>query len=1506
MRKIIHIKHFVRSTIILIMVCYFGLIAVLNLSFIQRQLSAIAASELEKIMKTEVSIGNIDLGLLNRIIIQNVTLKDREKHEMLKISRLSAKIDITPLLHGKIRISSVQLFGLNARLNRKTPDSPTNFQFVLNAFASKDTVKKETNIDLRINSVLIRRGQIYYDILSEPETPDRFNAKHIGIQNISATVSLKALTKDSVNAQIRRMSFNEDSGFKLKKLAVKMIATPRLLTVSDLEIQLPNTALAIDSLTATYDSVPQFPKLDKGTAYQMKLNASITPADIAMFVPALKHFDSPIDFRLALEGKGNQTRCTDIYVSGNKQTLLLKAQGMVNHWNRKEDLYLFGQVSQLDADAQGLAWLFHNLTGKESTPSAVKRLGDVHFNGDVSGYLHQLTTHGTLTSEAGTIQANVTMHRLKDASYRSYSGKIISTQLNLGTLLGQEQTLGNTSFDIELQGLRYKDGKPESYIKGTISSLAYKQYEYHNILLDGQYTPGGFDGKISMNDPNGEIEINGHIATQQPVPDFNLRASINRFCPNKLNLTKKYADTDFSLNLLADFSGNSIDDIQGKISIDSIRMHSPEEEKCYSLDHFIIQAGTTGTNNEKQIEIRSPFLNGKVEGHYSYRTLPVSILKTVHRYLPSLLASGKEMPASDNNFRFQLQMDDAEFLSKVADIPLQLAMPVSLQGYFDDNRTRIQVRAYAPEFTYKGAYYEAGTFLCDNTEEGLQCQLRANKRMKKGSMVNLAVNALAKEDQLKATVNWGNNTADTFSGMIGATASFEKPESGEKLSTRIDIQPSQIVLNDSIWTIHPSEVIIDQGIIDVRNFLFEHQDQYVRANGRIGKTETDSCTVDLSNINLQYIMDIIQFHAVKFNGLITGRVHLHHVLDKPVMNARLDVKNFSLNDALLGRGDIKAAWDNELGGIRLLADIRENKQYSTYVDGYISPKEKGLDLHIRAGGTNLAFLQPFIDGIFTNMQGRVFGNVRLFGPFAGLDLEGSAQADASMKVDILNTAFKVHADSVHIRSGHFGFDNVQIADMEGHTGTVNGSLDHRKLKHLTYNFRFNTNNMLVFHTEKETPEFPFYGTIYTTGEVLLRGGNNALNVDGTLRTDPRTSFTYVTATATEATSNQFIEFVDRTPKRQQEHIYTEVYHPLNVVKEEEEDDTPLDMHLNFQIEATPDATMRIVMDPVAGDNISANGSGNLRINFYNKGDFLIFGNYNIEEGIYKMSMQNVIRKDFVLQSGGTVSFNGNPRQANLNVQAVYTVNSASLNDLVADASSTKGTVRVNCLLNLSGNLTSPTLKFDLDLPTVSDEDRELVRSLTSTEEQMNTQIIYLLGIGKFYTYDYNNNANQSDATSSLAFSTLSGQLNNMLSQVIDSQNWNVGTNLSTGENGWTDVEAEAILSGRLLNNRLIINGNFGYRDNALQNTNFVGDFEAMWMLTKNGEFRLKGYNETNDRYFTKSTLTTQGIGLMYKKDFDNWRELFDWILLRRRKRQKPTEEQPAAQQKRNQETKLTD
>lgn len=923
MSKFRKVKHIVRFTIIIALVCYFGIIAVLSLPFIQKRLSVLAAQELSRIMQTEVSIGNIDLGLLNRVIIQNVYLEDKSGQELLKVARLSAKIELSPLLHGRIRISSIQLFGLNAHLNRQTPESKPNFQFILDAFASKDTVKKKSNIDLRINSVLIRRGQIYYDLLSAAQTPGRFNTNHLGIQNFSATLSLKALTPDSLNAQIKRLSFNEQSGFKLKKLALKLTANHYGLQANNVEVSLPQSELAIDTLAVAHDSTSSFPIFNNDTQYMARMHASIALSDLAMFVPSFAHFDDDINLRIALEGKGYQTKCTDIYLSNDDQSLLLKGEAMINHWNEKNNLFLFGNLSQLDADKEGISWLIQNLTGKANAPDILQRIGDISFNGDISGYLNQLTTHGTLLTDVGNIRANVTMHSDTITHLHSYSGKIISPELNLGMLLNQEKTLGNAAFDIELQGFKYNNGKAESYIKGNISSLTYKQYEYRNIMLDGKYTPGGFNGKLSLDDSNGNIEINGHFATRQAVPDFNLRAVVRNFRPNDLHLTDKYKDTDMSLNLTADFSGHSIDDMQGKISIDSVSVNAPEEAQCYYLDNLSITAGNTGKNKEKQIEIHSPFLNGSVKGNYSYRTLPASILKTLQRYIPSLLALNKELPETNNNFQFHFQLDNTELFSKVLNIPIELGMPATLNGYFDDSRTRLQIQGYLPEFVYNDSYFESGTFLCSNTADELECQVRINKRMKKGGMINFSVNSLVAADKLKTTIHWGNNVPSTFSGVVETMTSFRKSEEKNRLSTTIDIRPSKIILNDTIWKVHPSKITIDKDLIEIDDFLFEHQDQYVRANGRIGKEQTDSCLVDLSNINLQYVMDIIQFHAVKFNGLITGRVHLHNVLDKPVMYTRLSVKDFSLNDALLGLGDIKGEWDNELGGVRLHADIKK-------------------------------------------------------------------------------------------------------------------------------------------------------------------------------------------------------------------------------------------------------------------------------------------------------------------------------------------------------------------------------------------------------------------------------------------------------------------------------------------------------------------------------------------------------------------------------------------------------
>lgn len=1470
------LKYFVRILLGILLGIYLGLIVLLNIPYVQGRLSAFVSKELRSLLNTEVTVGKIDMGLLNRIIVEDVLLHDRDDEELLKVARLSAKFELLPLLKGRIAISSVQLFGFNIRMTKDTPEAVPNFQFVLDAFASKDTTDTETNLDLRINSVLIRRGRISYNVLSEPETPGKFNANHIAVKNLSATLSLKALSNDSLNAAIRRFDFEEQSGFAMNKLTVKVVANRNRLDIKDFDIELSETALRMDSLMLTYDSISGLARMEEGTASSGALRGSVVLKDFAPFVPALSRMEEPLYMLADFSTHGKNLDCPSLRIANRNQSLLIAGEAALSNWDAGTNMYIYGKLSNLTLTREGIEVLMSGLAGK--APAIVQRVGNVRCRGEAAGYLHDLTLTGILNTDAGTLRTDVMMSKNPDRGSRTYSGSVASADLNVGCLLGKEDKWGKADFNVDLKGFNYEGHYPESYIKGIVASLEYSGYRYENILLDGVYKDGGFNGKLALDDENGSVQIDGSFNTEQAVPDFNLKAVVKNLRPHELHLTDRYEHADLSLSLTADFTGNSIDDMNGRISLDSLQLNAPDDGG-YFLNNLTVTAGQV--DGKKEVRITSPFLTGVVRGDYSYHTIPASVVQTVQRYIPSLL-SINDLPRPHNNFLFDIRLENAEMFSKLFGVPLELNLPATLKGYFNDTEEQLRVEGHFPGFSYNGTHYDSGVLLCENPSDRFRCSLRGAMLLKSGAMLNLSVEGDAKDDMLSTTINWGNNTDVTYGGKFAARTHFFKTEGNRPLlQADIDIQPTEVVLNDTVWHMHPSHIAVDSGRVFVDNFLFEHQDQHLKIDGRFTAKETDSCLVDLKNIRLDYVLDIVRFDDVAFGGLITGRVNLKSVMKNPVMQTRLRVHDFRLNHALLGDADITGTWDKELGGVRLNAQIEEAGGVSaTHATGYVSPKLKGLDLYMQARRTNIGFLQPFIEGIFSELDGRMDGHVRLYGDFKHLDLEGEVKGSMEAKIDALNTYFQIREDSIHIASGSIDFRNVKIFDREGHEGTVNGYLHHTKLKNLMYHFNIQGNNLLMYDT-REAGDMSFYGRVYGTGNVVLNGGNNAMTVDASLTTGRNTTFTYITGVTTEATSNQFITFVDKTPKRIQDNVETHLYHHSNAQEEEEEEGPPMDLRINMLIDATPDASMRIIMDPVAGDNITATGRGTLQVNYFNKGDFRMFGSYVIDQGLYKLSMQEVIRKDFTLNSGGTVTFTGDPYEANLDVQAVYTVNSASLSDLVVDQSRSQSTVKVNCLMNLTGNLSNPDIKFDLELPTVREEDRELVRSVTSTEEQMNTQIIYLLGIGKFYTYDYANDQS-SNATSSLAFSTLSGQLNNMLSQWMDNKNWNIGANLSTGEKGWTDVEAEAILSGRLLNNRLIINGNFGYKENVMSNTNFVGDFEAIWLLTPNGDFRLRGYNQTNDRYFIKSTLTTQGIGIMYKKDFNTWDDLFHRFAWKRR------------------------
>ena len=393
----------------------------------------------------------------------------------------------------------------------------------------------------------------------------------------------------------------------------------------------------------------------------------------------------------------------------------------------------------------------------------------------------------------------------------------------------------------------------------------------------------------------------------------------------------------------------------------------------------------------------------------------------------------------------------------------------------------------------------------------------------------------------------------------------------------------------------------------------------------------------------------------------------------------------------------------------------------------------------------------------------------------------------------------------------------------------------------------------------------------------MKGISGQVNISGDVTPLEGSTFTYNASVENYLNTQKFITFRDKTKKTTSQRFV-----PIPLTRNDDNKEVSTNLYCDFNINLTPAAQIRVLMDEASDEYITLYGNGVLKASYYNKGKFGLYGLYNVTGGKYEMSIQNVLRRDFVFADGGTITFVGDPYDATLNLNASYMVSGVYLSDLSLGSSFTNNTVRVNCLMNITGTPENPLVNFDLDMPTVNADEKQMIRSLIDSEEDMNQQVMYLLTIGRFYTKTSNNsiqNENNRDQTSlamqSLLSGTISSQLNSMLGQFVTNKNWNIGANISTGDEGWNNAQYEGTVSGRMFNNRLLFNGQFGYRDNVkTANTSFIGDFELQYLLLPSGNLSVRAYNQANERYFTKASLNTQGIGLLMKKDFDSLKDLF--------------------------------
>lgn len=1414
--------------------------------------------ELSTRLKSKVTVGKIEYKLFNSVKLNDLYVQDLERDTLIYVDETKANFNLRAIFSGKIIFTGLEFKNLYGNLKVDTTGH-TNLDFVIKAFK---TPKKESSsvITYKIDHLKIRNSRFSYSKQNGKPTRNAaiINPDSLRLSNINADIILHLMRKDTLSAEIKSLSMSEKSGFTLKKLSTQMQASTHGAKIQFIELLLPASQLNLTDIELKYDSLADFKHFVEKVKWNAPINnSSISFADFSAFIPEFKGINKSVTLKGQVSGRISSLRFKKMELKYGK-SLSLNADLDLSGLPYINETFIYGQINELKADKRDIQDIVSGLSKKPFVlPKELNQLGTVIYKGNISGFLSNLVAYGNLKTNMGSISTDILVQLENKFKDLNYNGTVKSNNFELGKLLSNKN-LGKASFSFNTNGIKKAGEAIRGNVKATVNEIEFNQYVYRDIAMDGKYDGTGFDGAIKLSDENINADFKGVIDLTKKLPVFDFELDVKDVNPHALHLIKTYPGALLSFSGRTNMIGNSPDNINGIILFDSIKLTNIDKTLNINEIKFISNIDGNNTN----FLINSDYVNGSFKGDFKYSNVSSTINKIIQYYLPALSVSTKKYSKTQNHIDIDLIIENTDEISEVLNLPYQLKGTSTIKGSIDERQNKINITGNFAEFRAKKQSFENIILSIENQQQQLKLTTRAQMPDKKGS-TRLYLFAAAAKDSVTTQLGWQNSSKITNAGEFQTITKFRNIDN--KLAVKMNILPTQVIISDSIWDIRASKIELNPDkTIAIDNFKFENKEQFIHINGKVSQNLTDGVTVSMKDVDVDYVMQVLKLKGISFGGHVTGKAELISLLKQPVLLAELDVKKLLINNKLIGDTKVNSAWDNENKQILLGAEMYdENKKEIAIAKGVYVPKNDSLDVTFDTKGIAIGFLNTYFESVAQNVKGLGHGKFRMYGRSKNLGFEGNIFVDKGQAtIKMLNTTYFFN-DTVRLTRKTIAIKNMKIYDEEKNQGNMTGLITHNGMfQNMKYNVDVYGKKILAMNTRSSDNDY-FFGRAYATGTVNIQGDTKEAVISINAVSQPKTKCYIQMGGASSASDNSFINFINTRSRTEKEIDIKKTGSNFNVV-------------VDMKIDVTPDAELELIIDPKGGDAIKGKGSGNLRVQFDSFSDMKLYGTYAIDAGSYLFTLQTVIRKEFKIDKGSTIQWTGNPFDAQVDIRAIYPL-TASLSDLLEDVSSStnRGSVPVNCVLNLSENLIQPTIKFEIDLPLSDESMKQRVRSIINTEEMMNRQIAYLLVLSKFYTPDNKGNAGLNN-TISFAVSTFSAHLNNLIQKSLNTNNLSLGVDWQKSELQTDEVKAQL----NYQNKRIILNGEFGYRnENVNTSTNaskFIGDFDLEYLLIESGKLRAKAYSHTIDRAQLKEAKSTQGFGLIYKEDFESVGDMLNY------------------------------
>ncbi len=1494
-RKILKITVLILGSAFLLL---FGSAIAAQLPVVQTTLARKVTSLINGKIRGEIRMGSVHVSPFEGVSINGVAILDPSawssdgmapEDTVLKAGHVTALFSTKSLLSGKgIRIRELKIsdgfFVLTSEPSAEDGGKGTcNIARVFSPMEPK--TKEQRGIvfpDVQIGSLEIADFSFRMKncaSLTDPLRPDVEGAiawDDLDISNIALEGRKLKMKGNEISGTVRSLSFSEKSGLEMADISGSAKIGEGFTEVENLEIRDSYSDARLKKLRLSYeDGIDSFGNFPKEVKMDAELDGCLVDSrTIGYFADAVRKMDFAAVVDGGFSGYVCDFKLRDMFFRESPDGVSATVNGRLAGLPSSRGMFLDAKISDADFTLDDLAGLIRgfapaaelNLTG----PATGKRF---RLDATAKGPLNLLAIRAAGNSEVGGFKADMEIGNTIDRGRPiTISGSLTTENLDLEAVTGIGD-LGPCSMMTNLSATLMDGGPSLTVDTLVIDRITAHGYTYRGISGSGRYENGNFEGRAVSNDPSLNFRAEARRSKQSETGDgvMQFRLNLAKADLEKTNFNlHKESRASVSMDAEGFVKERRDGGLGGELQIGNILLQD---------DHGIHKAGDLlavaklepGSNS---VSLNSSFLEGLFYGTGTpadfARDLTAVSLK---RALPAIFGPA-DSDSLRNTYDLRLKIfDSMDVLSFI--VPgLYAADSTTLDLSMSRDGT-VDAELLSGRLAYKNRYLKDVRITIDNRDSLLSATVEAGSLSFSPILTkNNSFRLTASDNVAGLHFSFDNKSALDNRGDILLSCGFSR-NAGDSLEMATEIKPSELCLDSVPWKLSPASVKFAGGRIKVDGFEIRSGEHSMNIDGGYSPLLKDSLVLRLNDFDISAANPHLE-GRLTLGGLASGTA----VLSSPardgigmLLDMKVDSTVISGHEA--GTFLLRSNWDLERKGFDIsMKNVMDGKS-NIAARGFLAPAGKKIEGAVGLSDFELGYAKGLFEGLFSEFSGKLRGRIGISGSLDAPDIEsdGLRIDDAAVKVEFTGVSYSV-SGPLRVDNGGIRFDNLDVRDSDGESGSVNGSLLWDRFRDMALDTDIKFSRMRVLDIQ-DTPGAAFYGKVFASGELSVTGSLSSLMLDVTAVTEKRGELHLPMTSASSGKASDLLVFTKPDAEKKMDSYeilmgrYSAPEHPAS-------------LGIRLKVEANPSTEAFVEIDKASGNVLSGRGNGDIELEMSpQSGDFTLKGNYTLTDGNYHMDVMGIAKRDFKISEGSSVRFSGDIMDSDLDLKAVYSTKTF-IGTLVNDEFSTARRT-VECEINISDKLRSPRIELGVNIPNLDPESQVSVQNALNTEDKVQKQFISLLISGSFIPSDNSGIVSSSNNLNSTVAEIMASQLNNILQRLDIPVDLGLDFQSTTGGQSVYDVA----ISTQLFNNRVLVNGTLGNNmySATVGEEDIVGDLDIEVKMDQSGSLRVTLFSHSADQYSNfLDNSQRNGMGLAYQKEFDSVREFFRDIFRTKKQR----------------------